>query len=90
VFWAGQAVSIFTISVIQMASIWYLPEKTGSAAILSLATLVGFLPQAVLGPFIGVLIDWYNRKAIMILFDIFITAVTVTGTWDARECALKL
>lgn len=75
--WTGQAVSIFTSSVIQVAIIWYLTEKTGSAAILSLATLVGFLPQAVLGPFIGVLIDRHNRKTIMILSDAFIAAVTL-------------
>lgn len=60
-----------------MVIIWYLTEKTGSAAILSLATLVGFLPQAVLGPFIGVLIDRHNRKIIMILSDLFIAAVTL-------------
>lgn len=77
VLWTGQAVSIFTSSIIQMSIIWYLTEKTGSAAILSLATLVGFLPQAVLGPFIGVLIDRYNRKVVMILSDTFIAAVTL-------------
>lgn len=77
VLWTGQAISIFTSSVIQMAIIWYLTDKTGSAAILSLATLVGFLPQAILGPFIGVLIDRYNRKRIMILSDIFIAMVTM-------------
>jgi len=75
--WTGQAVSIFTSSVVQMAIIWYLTERTGSAAILSLATLVGFLPQAVFGPFIGVLIDRHNRKTIMILSDTFIAAVTL-------------
>lgn len=77
VLWTGQAVSIFTSSVIQMAIIWYLTEKTGSATILSLATLVGFLPQAILGAFIGVLIDRYNRKTIMILADTFIAVVTL-------------
>lgn len=77
VLWTGQAVSIFTSSVVQMAIIWYLTEKTGSATILSLATLLGFLPQAILGPFIGVLIDRYDRKAIMILSDAFIAAVTL-------------
>ena len=60
ILWTGQAISIFTSSVIQMAIIWYLTEKTGSATILSLATLVGFLPQAIMGPFIGVLIDRYT------------------------------
>lgn len=59
-----------------MAIIWYLTDKTKSAAILSLATLAGFLPQAVLGPFIGVFIDRYDRKRIMILADLFIALVT--------------
>lgn len=77
VLWTGQAVSLFTSSVIQMAIIWYLTDTTGSAAILSLATLVGFLPQAVLGPFIGVLIDRYNKKIIMIFSDAFIAAITL-------------
>ena len=69
IMWTGQAISIFTSSVIQMAIVWYLTDVTGSAAILTLATLLGFLPQAVLGPFIGVLIDRYNRKKIMIVSD---------------------
>ena len=77
VIWSGQAASIFTSAVIQMALIWYLTDKTGSAAILSLATLVGFLPQAILGPFIGVLIDRYDRKWIMIVADLVIAAFTL-------------
>ena len=77
VIWSGQAASIFTSAVIQMALIWYLTDKTGSAAILSLATLVGFLPQAILGPFIGVLIDRYDRKWIMIVADLTIAAFTL-------------
>ena len=77
IIWTGQAVSIFTSSVIQMALIWYLTDKTESAAVLTLGTFLGFLPQAVLGPFIGVLIDRYNRKKIMILSDVFIGGVTL-------------
>lgn len=77
VLWTGQAISIFTSSVIQMAIIWYITDTTKSAAILSLATLVGFLPHAVLGPFIGVLVDRYNRKTIMILSDTFIALATL-------------
>lgn len=76
IIWIGQTTSIFTSSIIQMAIIWYLTDKTKSAAILSLATFAGFLPQAVLGPFIGVLIDRYDRKTIMILADLFIASVT--------------
>ncbi|MGI6169834.1 MAG: MFS transporter [Christensenellales bacterium] len=70
--WTGQALSILTSSVLQMAIVWYVTQKTGSAALLSLATLIGFLPQAFLGLFIGVYIDRYNRKNVMILSDILI------------------
>lgn len=70
--WSGQAISILTSSVLQMAIVWYITQKTGSAALLSLATLIGFLPQALLGLFIGVYIDRYDRKTVMILSDISI------------------
>lgn len=70
--WTGQAVSILTSSVLQMAIVWYVTQRTGSAALLSLATLIGFLPQALLGMFIGVYIDRYNRKTVMILSDLLI------------------
>jgi DHA3 family macrolide efflux protein-like MFS transporter len=73
--WAGQAVSLITSAVLQMALIWYITFRTNSAAALSLASIIAFLPQAVLGPFIGVLIDRWNRKTIMIVSDLFIAAV---------------
>lgn len=72
--WAGQAVSLITSAILQMTFIWYLTNKTGSAMILSIASLVGFLPQAVLGPIIGVLVDRHNRKHIMIGADLLIAA----------------
>ena len=75
--WTGQAVSLLTSSVLQMASVWYLTERTGSSAVLSFATLIGFLPQAVLGTFIGVFIDRYSRKKIMICADLFIAAASL-------------
>lgn len=70
--WSGQAVSLITSAVLQMALIFYLTEKTGSAMVLSIASLVGFLPYAVFGPMIGVLVDRYDRKKIMIGADLII------------------
>ena len=75
--WTGQAVSLLTSSVLQMAIVWDLTERTGSSAVLSFATLIGFLPQAVLGTFIGVFIDRYSRKKIMICADLFIAAASL-------------
>ncbi len=42
ILWTGQAVSILTSAIIQMAIIWYLIDKTGSAAVLTFATLIGW------------------------------------------------
>ena len=70
--YAGQAVSLITSAILQMAIIFYITEKTGSAMVLSIASLIGFLPYAVLGPAIGVLVDRYNRKTIMIIADLII------------------
>lgn len=74
--WGGQAVSLLTSSIVQYAILWDLTERTGSAAMLSLAALAGFLPTALLGPFIGALVDRWNRKTIMIVADIGIALVT--------------
>ena len=63
--WAGQAVSLITSAILQMAR---------SAMVLSMASLVGFLPYAVFGPAIGVLVDRHDRKKIMIGADLIIAA----------------
>ena len=75
--WAGQAFSQFSSAVLQFAIVWYLTDQTGSALVLTAAMMMGFLPQGVLGPFIGVFIDRYNRKRIMILSDLFISAASL-------------
>lgn len=75
--WAGQAISLITSAVLQMAIIWYLTDKTGSAMVLSIATMVGFLPQAILGSMIGVLVDRWNKKLVMIGADLMIMAAGV-------------
>ncbi len=68
--WTGQAISLFTSSIVQYALIWHLTAKTESAMVLSIATLVGFLPTALFSPFIGSIADRYDRKKIMIFSDV--------------------
>ncbi len=70
--WTGQAVSILTSSILQMSIVWYLTLRTESAAVLSLAMLVSYLPQAILGTFVGAFVDRHDRKKIMMLADGFI------------------
>ncbi|RAP74740.1 MFS transporter [Paenibacillus montanisoli] len=72
--WAGQAISIITSAILQMALIWYLTAQTGSAMVLSMATLAGFLPQALGGPMIGVWVDRMSRKTMMMLADGLVAA----------------
>ncbi|GLC29568.1 MFS transporter [Clostridium omnivorum] len=65
----GQAFSLLSSSAVQFSIIWWITVQTGSAVALTIASVVGLLPQAIIGPFAGVFIDRYNRKPIMILAD---------------------
>ncbi len=75
--WSGQSVSVLTSAVIQMSLVWYLTSRTESAAIMSIGTLMGFIPRAVVGPFAGVFIDRFSRKRVMILADLFIASISL-------------
>jgi DHA3 family macrolide efflux protein-like MFS transporter len=74
--WTGQAFSLFGSALVQFALVWWLTKRTGSATVLATATLVALLPQVLAGPFIGVLVDRWDRKRIMITADIAIALVT--------------
>ena len=65
----GQAFSLLSSSAVQFSIIWWITMETGSALALTIASIAGLLPQAVIGPFAGVWIDRFNRKNIMIIAD---------------------
>lgn len=67
--WVGQAFSLFGSSLVQFALVWWLTAETGSATVLATASLAATLPQVVLGPFAGVLVDRWSRRAVMIGSD---------------------
>lgn len=73
----GQAFSLFGSSLVQFALIWYLTEKTGSATVLATASLFGMLPQILLGPIAGTVVDRGNRRLIMIVSDALIAVSTL-------------
>lgn len=75
--WSGQALSLFGSALVQFALIWWLTQKTQSATVLAVATLVGMLPQIVIGPFAGALVDRWNRRIIMIAADATIAAFSL-------------
>jgi len=75
--WSGQALSILGSQLVQFALIWNLTVKTGSATVLATASLAGMLPNVVLGPFIGTLVDRWNRRRIMLMADSIIALATL-------------
>ncbi|WP_192929837.1 MFS transporter [Alkaliphilus serpentinus] len=68
----GQTFSLLSSSVVQFSIIWWITITTGSPIAITIASVVGLLPQAILGLFAGVWIDRYNRKLIMITADILV------------------
>lgn len=76
--YTGQAISQLTSSILQMAIVWYLITETNSSNIVALSGIVGFLPQGVLGLFIGVYIDRFDRKKIMIISDLLIASASLS------------
>jgi len=75
--WTGQAVSLLGSQLVQFALIWYLTIQTGSATILATVTMMTMLPNVFLSPFIGPLIDRWNRRKIMIVADTLIALSTL-------------
>ncbi|KPK09417.1 MAG: hypothetical protein AMJ56_10765 [Anaerolineae bacterium SG8_19] len=67
--WLGQAISLVGSRVVQFALIWYLTIETNSATVLALATLVGILPEIILGPIAGAFVDRWDRQLVMIIAD---------------------
>lgn len=89
--WLGQAFSLLGSSLVQFALVWHLTVKTGSTTVLAMATLVALIPQVVLGPFAGALVDRWDRRKVMMIADgsvalttLFLVALFSTGrieTW---------
>lgn len=79
--WTGQAISLLGSGVARFALIWWLTEETGSATVLATTTLFALLPQIVLGPLAGTLVDRWNRRRVMIVADSAIALVSLWLVW---------
>lgn len=75
--WTGQAVSLFGSSLVQFALVWWLTQSSGSATVLAGATLAAMLPQILLGPVAGVLVDRGSRRRIMLVSDSLVALTTL-------------
>ncbi len=75
--WAGQAFSLLGSMLVQFALVWWLTSTTGSATVLTTATIFAILPQVFIGPFAGALVDRWDRRKVMIVADGSIALVTL-------------
>lgn len=55
----------------------YVLKQTGSGTAFSLLLLASFIPSLILGPFLGVIADWFDRKKIIVILDF--AAALITG-----------
>lgn len=77
IIWSGQFFSILTSSLVNFAIIIWFSLETGSAEMLAWVAIAAMLPQTVIGPFTGALIDRWDRKRVMMLADSFIAFCTL-------------
>lgn len=76
ILWAGQVVSLFGSGLTGFALGVWVYESTGSVTDFTLIFAFGAIPGLLIGPFVGVLVDEWNRRWILILSD----AAAAVGT----------
>ncbi len=77
IIWSGQAFSILGSQLVSFALVWWMTKETGSAVVLATSSTMIYLPRVVFGPFIGALIDRWNRRWVIILSDAGVAVATV-------------
>ncbi|MFW9804272.1 MAG: MFS transporter [Candidatus Thorarchaeota archaeon] len=65
----GQGFSLVGSALVQFSLVWWLTITTGSAIVLAIATIMALLPQILISPFAGVLVDRWDRRKVMITSD---------------------
>lgn len=73
----SQGITLFGSMLVQFAIIWHIARTTTSGSMVSLSTICSFLPQLLISTFAGVWADHYSRKAIILLSDGCIAAITL-------------
>ena len=91
-FWvvfAGQAFSLFGSRLVQFTLVWWLTQESGSASVLALASIMALLPQVIVGPFAGSLVDRWSRRLLLIVSDgmiaLLIVLLALLYSWGVVE-----
>ena len=67
----GEMVSTIGSSAVQFSLIWWLTDVYKSVNVMVIAALFTFIPNVLLGPLAGVLVDKLKRKFVIITSDFF-------------------
>jgi DHA3 family macrolide efflux protein-like MFS transporter len=78
--WSGQKLSWIGSGLASFALIWWLTDRTGSATVLAIGSLLSMLPPILLGPLAGALVDRWNRRKVMLIAD---SAIALASAWLA-------
>jgi len=70
VVWFGQLISIIGTGMTQFGLVIWMWTETGSATAVALTAFFAFVPNVVMMPFAGVLVDRWNRKWTIALTDL--------------------
>lgn len=77
IIYVGQAFSLLGTTAVSFALSWWLTIETGSALVLTYAAVAAFLPQTIIGPFVGPYIDRWDRRKTMIGADLTVALVSL-------------
>lgn len=93
--WLGQLVSNFGDTLHYIALVVLVFELTGRGAAVALLVAVEIVPVLLLGPLAGVVIDRFDRKAVLIGADLFRAGLVASlvwpqGVWHAYVVAAGL
>lgn len=75
--WCGQAVSQIGDGLNKVALLWFVYELTGSALKMTMIGLLQTIPPLLLGPLIGVHLDRWPKKPVMIWIDLLRTTMVL-------------
>lgn len=79
IIWIGQLVSIIGSGLTGFGLAVWIYEQTGQATPFALTVMFGNIPQILLSPFAGALVDRWNRRKVMIAADIGSALVTLAA-----------
>jgi len=75
--WVSQVVSLFGDRIHQIALVFLFLNATGSAVAVSLAFAVATVPNLLLGPIAGTLVDRWDQKQVLVVSDLLRASIVL-------------